>query len=79
MSTGDLSIFTFFFKDLKFLLYRFFTCLVRTTPRYFILLVAIVKGGVSLIFLNLLFVYKRAADSFQLILYPATVLEAFVP
>jgi hypothetical protein len=29
--------------------YRSFTCLVRVTPRYFILFVAIVKGVFSLI------------------------------
>ncbi|EDL14313.1 mCG147495 [Mus musculus] len=36
------------FRGLKFLSYRSFTCLVRVTPRYFILFVAIVKGVVSL-------------------------------
>jgi hypothetical protein len=35
--------------DLKLLLYISFTCLVRVTPRYFILFVAIMKGVVSLI------------------------------
>jgi hypothetical protein len=38
-----------FFRDLKFLSYRSFTCLVRVTPKYFILFVALVKGVVSLI------------------------------
>ena len=38
-----------FFKDLKFLSYRFFTCLVRVTPRCLILFMAAVKGNVSLI------------------------------
>jgi hypothetical protein len=38
-----------FFRDLKFLSYRTFTCLVRVIPRYFILFVTIVKGVVSLI------------------------------
>ena len=33
-----------FFKDLKFLSYKSFTCLVRVISRYFILFVAIVKG-----------------------------------
>jgi hypothetical protein len=32
-----------FFRDLKFLLYRFFTCFLRVTPRYFILFVTIMK------------------------------------
>jgi hypothetical protein len=38
-----------FFMDLKFLSYKFLTCLVRVTPGYFILFVAIVKGAISLI------------------------------
>lgn len=51
---GDVSIFLIpclisFFKDLKFLSYISFTCMVRVTPRYFMSFVAIVKGGVSLI------------------------------
>jgi hypothetical protein len=41
-----------FFRDLKFLSYRYFTCLVRVTPRYFILFVIIVKGVFSLISLS---------------------------
>jgi len=44
----------FFFRDLKFLPYRSFTCLVRVIPRYFILFVTIVKGVISLISLNCL-------------------------
>ena len=36
-----------FFRDLKFLSYRSFTCLVTVSPRYFILFVVIVKGIVS--------------------------------
>jgi hypothetical protein len=39
-----------FFKDLKFLSYKSFTWLIRGTPRYFILFLAIVKGVASLIF-----------------------------
>jgi hypothetical protein len=38
-----------FSGDLKLLSYRSFTCLVRVTPRYFILFVAIVMEVVSLI------------------------------
>jgi hypothetical protein len=38
-----------FFRDLESLLFRSFTCLVRVTPRYFTLFVAIVKGVDSLI------------------------------
>jgi hypothetical protein len=48
-----------FFKNLKLLLYKTFPCLVRVTPRYFVLYVAIVKCVVSLISLSvhLLFVF----------------------
>ena len=38
-----------FFRDLKFLSYRSFTCLVRCTPRYLTLFMSIVKGVISLI------------------------------
>ena len=38
-----------FFRNLKLSSYRSFTCLVRVTPRYFILFMAIVKRVVSLI------------------------------
>jgi hypothetical protein len=41
-----------FFRDLKFLSYRYFACLVRVIPRYLILYMAIVKEGVSLISLS---------------------------
>ena len=69
-----------FFKDLKFLSNRSFTSLVRVTPRYFMLFVAILKGDVSLIFLSasLPFVYRRATDFLELILYPATLLKVFI-
>ena len=51
MSMGDLlrSSSLSFLRDLKLLSYRSFTCLVRVTPRYFILFVAIVMEVVSLI------------------------------
>jgi hypothetical protein len=54
-----------FFKDLKFLSYRSFICLIRVTPRHFILFVAIVNGIVSLISFcaYLLLIYRRATDS----------------
>ena len=69
-----------FFKDLKFLSNRSFTSLVRVTPRYFMLFVAIVKGEVSLISLSapLSFLYRRATDFLELILYPATLLKVFI-
>ena len=55
-----------FFKDLKFLPYKSFTCLVRVTPIYFMLFVAIVKGVDSLISSPDLLssVYRRATDYF---------------
>ena len=55
-----------FFKDLKFLSYRSFTCLVRVTPRYFILFETIVKDVDLLIsfWAHLSFAFKRATDIF---------------
>jgi hypothetical protein len=41
-----------FFRHLKFLSYRSFTCLVRVTPSYFILFVTIMKGVVFLIYFS---------------------------
>jgi hypothetical protein len=38
-----------FFRNLMFLSYKTFTCLVRVTPRYFILFVTILKVIVSVI------------------------------
>ena len=69
-----------FFKVSKFLLYRSFTFLVNVTPRYFMLLLDIVKGDVSLISfsLDLSSVYSRATEFFELILYPATLLKVFI-
>jgi hypothetical protein len=57
------------FRDLKFLLYRSFICLVRVTPRYFILFVTIVKGDIFLISFtaHLFFEYRKATDLFELI------------
>ena len=53
-----------FFKDLKFLSCKSFTCLVRVTPRYFMLFVAIVKDDVSLISFSahLSSVHRRVTD-----------------
>jgi hypothetical protein len=69
-----------FFMDLKFFSYRSFTGRVRATPRYFMLLMAIVKGVVPLIFFwaCLSFVQRRASDFFELILYPVTLLKVFI-
>jgi hypothetical protein len=55
-----------FLRDLKFLLYKSFTCFVRVTPRYFILFVAILKFVASLLSFSacLSFVYREATDLF---------------
>ena len=42
-------VFNFFLQRFKVLVIQVFHCLIRVTPRYFILFVAIVKGVVSLI------------------------------
>ena len=39
----------YFFKNLKFLSNKLFTCLVRVTPRYILLFLVVIKGVVSLI------------------------------
>ena len=52
MSSASSDNFNSFLRDLKRLSYKSFTCLVRVTPRYFILFVMIVKGVVSLISLS---------------------------
>lgn len=59
-----------------------FGCVVRVTPRPFILLEAVVKGAVFLISFSayLSFVHKRATVFYYyyLILYPATLLKMFI-
>ena len=57
-----------------------FTCLVRVTPRYFILFVAILKGVISLTSFSacLFFEYKKTSDLLELILKPATLLKLFI-
>ena len=68
-----------FFRDLKFLSHRSFTSLVRVTPKYFMLLVTILKG-VSLISFSayLSFVQRKATALIVFILYPATFLKLFI-
>lgn len=59
-----------------------FGCVVRVTPRPFILLEAVVKGAVFLISFSayLSFVHKRTTVFYYyyLILYPATLLKMFI-
>jgi hypothetical protein len=63
-----------FLRNLKLLSYRPFTCLVRFTPRYFILFVALLKGIVSLIsFLACVsFAYSKATYLFELFFFVST-------
>jgi len=69
-----------FFRGLKFISYRSFTCLAKVTLRYFILFGTIIKGAISLISFSacFYFVERNATDLFELILYPATLLKVFV-
>ena len=84
MNIGDFSIFEglqfLSSVDLKFLLYRACTSLVRVTPRQFILFVTTVKGVISLISFSacLSFDYRKPTDLFELILYPATLLKLLI-
>ena len=57
-------------------MYRSFVSLGSSSPKYFILFVAMVNGIVSLISLSVfsLLVYRNARDFCVLILYPATLL-----
>ena len=72
-------IFNFFLQRLVVLIIQIFH-LFRIIPRYFILFVTIEKGVVSLISFSacLSFVYRKAIDLFELILYPATSLKLFI-
>ena len=64
-----------FISVLQFSEYRSFVTLGRFTPRYFILLDAVVNGIASLISLSALslLVYRNAVDFCVLILNPATL------
>ena len=81
-SMGDLSIFCYlcqflsFFKDLEFLSYRSFTCLLRVIPTYFMLLLASVM---ILWFLSqpIYHSYIGGLLIFELILYPVILLKMF--
>lgn len=67
------------FKDLKFLSFRSFICLVRVIPRRFILLEAIVKGVFMISFsVHSSFAWKRATDILELILYLTTLLKVYI-
>ena len=61
-------------------MYRFFTSLVRFSPRYFMVFGPIVNGINSLISLSVasLLVYRNAMDFCVLILYPVTLLNSWI-
>jgi hypothetical protein len=68
-----------FLRELKFLSYRSFTCLVRVILRYFILFVTIVSGVCSLLFLSTFIIcIKGATDLFEGILYLVTLFKLFM-
>ena len=70
-----------FFKDLTFLSYKSFICLVRVIPRQFLLFVTMIKVAIFLVSfsLSLSFDYRRAINFFfQLISYAATSLKVFI-
>lgn len=69
-----------FFGLLKFSSYVSSTCLVRFILKYYILLEAIVKGLISLIFFSvcLPFIYRRPSGVCELILHLASLLKVFI-
>jgi hypothetical protein len=68
------------FIGLEFSLKRSLISFVKCIPRYFIVFEAIVNGIVSLISFSvcMLLLYRKATDSYTLILYPATLPKSFV-
>jgi hypothetical protein len=68
------------FSGLQFSLKRTLVSFVKFIPRYFIVFEAIVNGIVSLTCFSVysLLVYRKATDFCMLILYPATLLKAFM-
>ena len=67
-------------KYLKFLSYKFSTCLIRANARYFILLETVLKGIVYLISfsIHLLFIYRKDTDFCELILHSASSLKVSI-
>ena len=69
-----------FFKDLKLLLYRSFTCLVRIAPKIFCILCGYCKGCCFTDFFLSPFIVciYKIHWFFELILYPVTLLKVFI-
>ena len=69
-----------FIRVLQFSAYRSFVSLGRFIPRYFILLVAMVNGSISLISLSDFssLVYRNARDFCALLFYPATLPNSLI-
>ena len=67
-----------FSRDLKFLSYRSFPCLLRVTPRYFISFMITVKGVLSQVSFAACLSFKQRKATDLLILYPATLLKLFI-
>jgi len=69
-----------FISVLSFSIYRSFVSLDESIPKYFIILIAVVNGIVSLISFSVfsLLVYRNARDFCVLIFYLATLLYSLL-
>jgi hypothetical protein len=72
--------FRFFLQHLEVFVIDYLTCLVRVTPRYFILFDDILKGVVFLVSFSVhfSFAYWRATDFCELILCPTPLLKVSI-
>jgi hypothetical protein len=67
-----------FVKDLKFLFYRSFTCMVRIISKVFYIICDYYLCFFPDFFLSSVHLYIGGAKFFALILYPATLLKVFM-